>query len=211
MRNVVTTLSIDELRAIHQETTTDENVAPIQVSAIGNTDILRMKKLALFCSIKCPGSIILQTYDCMKALRAAGVTLIGGFHSPMEKECLNILLRGTQPVIICPGRSLQGMSIKPEYEKLIKEGRLLFLSPFPGKDRRISAERADVRNSFVAALADAVFIAHAQPKSKTERLFYELEAAQRPVFVLASEFNGGLITAGAKAVTGGDIAGKMRR
>jgi hypothetical protein len=114
MRNVVTALSIDELRVIHQKTTTDENVAPMQVSAIGNTDILHEKKLAFFCSVRCPGSIIIQTYDCMKALRDAGVTVIGGFHSPMERECLNILLRGTQPAIICPARSLENMRIKPE-------------------------------------------------------------------------------------------------
>lgn len=74
MRNVVATLSIDELLPICQGMTADENVAPAQVSAIGNTDILHRKKLAFFCSVKCPGSIILQTYDCMKVLREAGGT-----------------------------------------------------------------------------------------------------------------------------------------
>lgn len=49
----------------------------------------------------------------MKLLRDAGVTVIGEFHSPMEKECLNILLRGSQPIIVCPARSLENMRIKP--------------------------------------------------------------------------------------------------
>ena len=32
-----------------------------------------------------------------------GVPMIGGFHTPMEQECLEVLLRGQQPVVICPG------------------------------------------------------------------------------------------------------------
>jgi predicted Rossmann fold nucleotide-binding protein DprA/Smf involved in DNA uptake len=79
---------------------------PKTLTALGNFDILQRKKLALFCSVKCPGALILQTYDLARALRDAGVAVIGSFHSPMEKECLTLLLRGTQPVIVCPARSI---------------------------------------------------------------------------------------------------------
>lgn len=48
--------------------------------------------LVLSCSIKCPGNVILKTYDLAGALCDAGVPVIGGFHAPMEKECLDILL-----------------------------------------------------------------------------------------------------------------------
>lgn len=58
-------------------------------------------KLALFCSIKCPGKLILNTYDLAKKLRQEGITVISGFHSPMEKECLRILLRSQNPVFWC--------------------------------------------------------------------------------------------------------------
>jgi len=33
--------------------------------------------------------------------------VISGFHTPAEKECLRILLRGAQPIIICPARSIE--------------------------------------------------------------------------------------------------------
>jgi predicted AAA+ superfamily ATPase len=46
---------------------------------------------------------VLRTFAL--ALREAGIPVIGGFHAPMEKECLDLLLRGTQPVVICPARS----------------------------------------------------------------------------------------------------------
>ena len=89
----------------------DEN-SPKVIACIGNLDILKKKTLAVFCSVKCPGNLILQTYDLAQHLRDDGVTVISGFHSPIERECLNILLRGKQSVIICPARSIEGMRIK---------------------------------------------------------------------------------------------------
>src|SRR5574341_192332 len=80
---------------------------PETLTALGDVDILQRKKLALFCSVRCPGALILQTYNLARALRDAGVTVISGFHSPMEKECLTLLLRGTQPVIVCPARGIE--------------------------------------------------------------------------------------------------------
>jgi predicted Rossmann fold nucleotide-binding protein DprA/Smf involved in DNA uptake len=163
-----------------------------EVRAIGDTDILRWKKLALFCSIRCPGSVILRTYECVKALRDRGVTVIGGFHSPMERECLNILLRGTQPVIVCPARSLDTMRIKPEFRKPLEEGRLLFLSPFLPRESRISAERAGIRNRFVAALADAILVAYATTDGSTEQLCHEILALNKPAYTLDTKHNASL-------------------
>jgi len=51
----------------------------------------------------------LETFDAITAMRDEGRTLIGGFHSPMEWECLVILLRGRQPAIWVPARSIVGM------------------------------------------------------------------------------------------------------
>lgn len=51
---------------------------------LGDLNILNQQSLALFCSVKCPGNLILQTYDLAQRLRKSGVTVIGGFHSPME-------------------------------------------------------------------------------------------------------------------------------
>ena len=99
----------------------------------GNLDILKEKKAAFFCSSKCPGDLIIKTYDLAKKWRNEGITVIGGFHSPMEQECLSILLRGRQPVIVCPARSIETMRLKAEYRTPLAESRLLFLSAFPEK------------------------------------------------------------------------------
>src|SRR5205809_5885525 len=126
--------------------------APAAIEALGDLHILQRKSLALFCSVKCPGNLIVQTYDLAQKLRAAGVTVIGGFHSPMERECLRILLRSPHPVIACPARGLP-KRVPPEFRKALAQGRLLLLSSFADTVRRADAEAAQQRNRFVAALA----------------------------------------------------------
>lgn len=178
--------------------------APESVAALGNLNILHRRKLALFCSVRCPGHLILQTYDLVQHLRQGGVTVIGGFHAPMERECLTILLRGTQPVVVCPARSIEGMRVRAAYKKPLEEGQLLLLSPFGEAQRRITAQTATVRNRFVAALADAIFVAHAEANSKTERFCREVLAWQKPLYTLESDANVNLIALGAKGLSPDD-------
>jgi predicted Rossmann fold nucleotide-binding protein DprA/Smf involved in DNA uptake len=140
------------------------------VHMLGNQDILQQKKLALFCSRKCPGNLILKAYDLARSLREDGVTVISGFHTPVEKECLRILLRGTQPIIICPARSIDGMRLPSAWRQPLAQGRLLILSPFAKTHRRMTAALAARRNEFVASMADDVLFIHIAMRSKTEAL-----------------------------------------
>ncbi len=173
---------------------------PNKIAAIDNLDSLRNKILAIFSSKKCPGKVIMKTYDLMRQFRNANVTVSSGFHSPMEQECLNILLRGKQPVIICPGRSIKGMRIKSEYKEPLKEGRLLFLSPFNERENRISAERSDKRNHFVAAIADEIIIPYAAPGGKTEALCRDWIKKGKTVRTFDSSYNKNLFELGAKVI-----------
>jgi len=167
-------------------------------ATIGNTDILSANSIGLICSIKCPGAIIIKTYDAIREIRDEGLTVVGGFHSPMEKECLAILLRGKQPTIICPARSLDGMRIPKEWQKPIDDGRLLIASPFAASRRRATADLAVVRNNFVAALASFVLIAHASPGGKVMALATRLVNQGKPIFTISDPENASLLELGAK-------------
>ena len=103
------------------------------VSFLGNLDLLQNRMLGLLCSMRCPGEIILKTYDLARALRDAKTTVIGGFHAPMEHECFEILIRGTQPIVVCPARSLESMRVPAAWRALLEQNRLLVISPFSGK------------------------------------------------------------------------------
>ncbi len=171
--------------------------APTVITGLGNLDILNHKKLAFFCSVKCPGHLILKAYDLSQSLKHAGVTAIGGFHSPIERECLTILLRGKQPVIVCPARGIKGMRMRAGYRESLEEGRLLFLSPFKESQRRNTVETAIERNRFVAALADAVFVAHASPNSKMEKFCGEVLKLGKSLYSFESDANKCLFNIGA--------------
>jgi len=184
---------------------------PSSITAIGNIEILKQKKLALFCSVKCPGDIILQAFDLAEALRDAGFTVIGGFHTPMEREVLNILLRSPNPVIVCPARGIEGMRMPREYKKPLDDGRLLLLSPFEKKQNRPTVKTSLIRNRFVAAIADKIFIAHASPNSKTEKLCREIITWDKPLFTLESEDNKNLIDLGVTPVKPQDVGNVFLR
>jgi len=174
--------------------------APGTIRALGNIDILKNRKMGIFCSSRCPGDLIIKTYDLSKKWRDDGVTVIGGFHSPMEQECLTILLRGKQPVIICPARSVETMRLKAEYKTPLAENRLLFLSQFPATAKRMTADLALARNRFVAALADDIFVAHAAEGGKLEAFCCELAARGKSLATLESDANANLIALGARSI-----------
>jgi|RhiMetdeSRZDD1v2_1073273.scaffolds.fasta_scaffold160461_2 predicted Rossmann fold nucleotide-binding protein DprA/Smf involved in DNA uptake len=144
--------------------------APRTLTALGNLGSLSPLKTALFCSVRCPGNAILSAYDTARELRDEGVTVVSGFHSPVEKECLRILLRGNQPIIICLARSLIKIRIPVEWRQALDSGRLMILSPFENRPRRPDTESARRRNQLVAALADEILIIHAEPGGAIEQI-----------------------------------------
>lgn len=176
------------------------NRAPESIFLLGNPELLRKESLGLFCSIKCPGSIILKTYDLARALRDAGVPVISGFHTPMEKECLAILLRGTQPIIVCPARGLERIRPAAGVQDGIRAGRVLLVSMFGTRHRRATVELADQRNRLVAALAGMALVSHATPGGKTETLCREIIAMGKPLFTVDAPENANLLALGAKAL-----------
>jgi hypothetical protein len=163
--------------------------APTEFWAAGPTELLARSKVGFFCSSQCPGSVILKTFDAITRMRDEGQILIGGFHSVMEWECLGILLRGRQPVIWVPARSIVGMRLKPELQPAFKDGRLLILSPFPPTQNRMTTALAEQRNRFIGALADRIFVPHAAPNSRTLALCATLSNSGKRILTVSDPKN----------------------
>ena len=119
----------------------------------------------------------------------------------MEKECLDFLLRGKQPIVVCPARSITNMRIPLAWRKACDEGRLLILSPFAAERGRISALLAEKRNRFVSLLANQFFVPYAALGSKTEKLCQDLLSAGKKVYTFESEKESMIARAGAVPVT----------
>jgi len=173
--------------------------APTALQAWGDAPILeRAPLVALLCSRKCPGELILKTYDLARRLRDEGVAVVSGFQSPMEREALHILLKGTQPIVIAPARSLEGMRLPAAYRGPLEQGRLLLVSSFPAQERRATAELAAARNRLVGALVGRIVIIHAAPGGKLGRACGEFVRWGKPVLAVRHPANEHLATLGVR-------------
>ena len=174
------------------------------ITSKGNLGLLDRRLIGFFCSVRCPGDVILKTYDLARALRSMDVTLIGGFQSPMEKDFLDLVLRGPSSVVVCPARELGTMRVSKSWKSPLAEERLLLLSFFDDNIRRPTADIAAKRNAYVAALADHLLVAHAEKGGKTERICRDALGQNKPVFTLDSTENSHLMELGALPVQAND-------
>ena len=175
-------------------------------AAKGHLSILNKTLIGFFCSVRAPGDAILKTYDLARMLRDTNVAIVGGFQSPMEKECLDLLLRGSASVVVCPARGLGRMRIPKNWKEPLAEECLLILSFFDDGIRRPTADLAVKRNAYIAALADRILIAHAEKGGKTEALCKDALAAGKPVFALDSPDNAHLVELGVVPVQAENFA-----
>ena len=172
---------------------------------IGNPDILNRDLLGFFCSVKSPGHIILKTYDLVRSLRDSGITFISGFHSPIEKDVFNLLVSGSQPLVVCPARSIENIRIPNAWKEEINNGRLLVLSPFKEKHKRVTASLSEQRNQIVALLARDAFLPYASPGSRSENLCKDLVRSGKQIFTFRDEANQSLLAMGVKPIESRDF------
>ena len=70
---------------------------------VGNAALLDGPLTAFFASRTCPDSAIRLGVDWAVAEARAGHTVISGFHSPLERSVLEVLLTARSKVVICVG------------------------------------------------------------------------------------------------------------
>lgn len=147
---------------------------PLQV--LGNPAHLRLPLLALFCSRTCPSSLILPAYDLARGLRDAGTAVISPFHTPIERDALHFLLKGSQPVVVCLGRSLAEARLPAAWRPALADGRLLVISACAEDVRRTTAESSYQATLLAGALAQRIFIVYASPGGRLVAACNELKA-----------------------------------
>jgi hypothetical protein len=185
----------------------DTTSAPA-VTVQGDLGLLDGVLTGFFCSVRCPGDIILKTYDLARVLRGTEITLVGGFQAPMEKEFLDVLLWGRVRVVICPARGLGNLRVPKTWRAPLMNGRLLILSFFDDNIRRPTAAIVARRNAYVAAVCDRILVAHAQQDGKTEALCKHALTTRKPVLALGSSYNARLMALGAARFSADGLQGK---
>ncbi len=136
----------------------------------GEVELLDSQLNALLCSKACPGEKILEAIDLAQHWRAENRAVVSGFHTPVEKECLRIFLRGPQRIVICPARGLTPFQLPADWQPKFERGELLIISPFNSSIRRPTKETAELRTRFVLSLAQSKTIIHAAPGGLIDRI-----------------------------------------
>ncbi|RWO38189.1 MAG: hypothetical protein EOS11_25245 [Mesorhizobium sp.] len=150
--------------------------APKSITIAGSPTPLSGPMTAFLCSQKTPGATILKSFDQAAAWRDAGRCVISGFHSPLERQCLDILLRGKQPIVMALARGMGAVRLPVAQKAALDDGRLTIISPFPAKENRATADLARQRNRFVTALADEVVFGFISQGGSNARLYDEIRA-----------------------------------
>jgi hypothetical protein len=150
---------------------------------------------------------VLSSLDTSLTIQILSIPTIGGFQTPIEKDCLEILLNGSQPVTVCPARgvgSIDRQRLPASWRRALDEGRLTLLSPFGPEVKRPTKALAAQRNAFVLERAAALLVLHASPGGQTEALAQSALAAGKSVVTLDHPANAHLVALGARPVTPDD-------
>ena len=135
----------------------------------GNKEILKLEKTAFLCSQQCPADVVLKCYDWAKQQRAAGNCIVCGNHSQLEKDVFDILLKGSQPLILVLARKLK-THWEPEVECAVNQNRLLVLSPFNESVKRITRETAEKRNRKIIEISDRIIVGYKSENGQLDKL-----------------------------------------
>ena len=144
------------------------------LSYFGNKNIIKNQKTAFLCSRKCPSDIIIKSLDWARDKKNDGDCIISGFHSRIEKDVFNILMKGKQPIILVLARGMKE-HWPIEIKKAIEEERLLVISPFDKNIKYITQETANIRNELMTKIADEIFIAYYTPNGNLHELVRKIK------------------------------------
>ena len=148
----------------------------------GNKELLDRHLVAFFASRKATSHDAQLARQWANSICQTDKVVICGFHSPLEKDVLNILLENHHPAIIALGRALY-KKVSSHLQSAFDEGRLLFIS-FRGYSRH-SWNSAQQRNWGIADLANEVYFTQFDNTSSLSTLHFTLDCySNMPVHIL---------------------------
>lgn len=96
-------------------------------SYLGNPELLDRYLVAFFASRETPEDVAKRACQWAETICQTDKVEISGFHSPVEKEVLRILLEHKHPVVLALGRSVY-KRVPKEFEIPIAENRMTIIS-----------------------------------------------------------------------------------
>lgn len=122
------------------------------MKTLGNISLLDRHRIGFLAGSKIAVLSVLPTLDWASEVAVRDdVSIISGFHSQLEQQVLEFLLRGRCGIICALARSLYS-NIPVEYRSAFSDGRLLFVTE--EKQNRPTKDSAYRRNQLIISLCD---------------------------------------------------------
>ena len=133
---------------------------------LGNTQLLDLHKVGYFASSKIATLSVLPTLDWVEDIaKREDIAVVCGFHSKMEREALDYLLRGRCGIICVLARSIY-QQIPAIYHEAYDQNRVLFITEVENPNiKMVNKEMATKRNQLIASLDDELVFSSLTPNS----------------------------------------------
>ena len=134
-------------------------------SLLGNDNLLKRKKIGYFASGTIASQSVLPTLDwAVEVAKRNDISIVSGFHSKMEREVFDILLRGRCGIICALARSIY-RKVPSRFREAYDAGRVLFISPCKTSATMTSRCLCRQRNEYVASICDELVFSSLSPES----------------------------------------------
>lgn len=141
------------------------------METLGNISLLERTKIGYFASGTIATLSVLPTLDwATEIAKRDDVAIVSGFHSKMEREILDFLLKGKCGIIKVLARSIY-KNIPPVFADAYNDERILFISPYKTSATRVSRLLCQKRNEYIASICDKLVFSSLSPESSLYPLF----------------------------------------
>ena len=147
----------------------------------GNRELLDRTLVAFFASRNAPPEALDLATSWAQEIAQTDKVVISGFHSPIERAVLDILLAHGCSVVVTLGRSLY-RKIPTHLQSAYNENRLLFVS-FRCHSRQ-SYSNSQIRNWATADLASELIFAPFDNTSQLSTLYFTYSASSTPCCII---------------------------
>ena len=146
---------------------------------IGNTELMNLHKVGYFAASKIASLSVLPTLDwATEIAKRDDVVIISGFHSKLEREVLNYLLKGKCGIICVLARGIY-KQIPAKYKEAFHNNRILFISLESDKTLNYGREQTAKRNEFIASTSDELVFSSVTHESSLYNLTQTSKAVKQ--------------------------------
>ena len=152
------------------------------MDTLGNTSLLSQPAHGFLCSRCTKSRAILPCLDWAAEMAHGSTPVMSTFHSELEDAVLDILLRGTCPIILVLGRRPY-TDIPAKLKTALDTGRLLIVSI--SSQQRITKDSALRCNEYICNTASHLTFGFVSPSSSLYLLYQQAQTEGKPLTLLA--------------------------